>query len=158
IPRARASTSPVARKIASATVSRTATRRNGRPRIRGTLRTRSGGSQRSTVRALDVRDGPRGSCAARRVPPMLFNSLEFVVFLLVVPAAYFLAIPRQAWRPRKLFLLAASYVFYVSWNPFFGLLLAGSTLLDFVLAQLLEREERPVARRALLAVSVAVNL
>ncbi len=89
---------------------------------------------------------------------MLFNSLEFVVFLLVVLAGYFLAIPRRCWRARKLFLLAASYVFYMSWNPFFGLLLAGSTLLDFFLAQRIERAERPGRRRALLAISVIANL
>lgn len=78
---------------------------------------------------------------------MLFNSLEFAIFLILVLAIHHLAIPKRWWRGRKIFLVVASYVFYMSWNPFFGLLLAGSTLIDFVLGLGLERTTAPTRRR-----------
>jgi D-alanyl-lipoteichoic acid acyltransferase DltB (MBOAT superfamily) len=89
---------------------------------------------------------------------MLFNSLEFLVFLVLVLVGYFLCIPRGWWRARKAFLVVASYLFYMNWNPYFGLLLLASTLVDFFLAQRIERTQGLRGRRALLAVSVIVNL
>ena len=88
---------------------------------------------------------------------MLFNSLEFAVFLLVVLLAYF-TIPRRRWRARKAFLVVASYLFYMNWNPFFGLLLLTSTLVDFFLGLAIERTETRGRRKTLLAISVGVNL
>ena len=89
---------------------------------------------------------------------MLFNSLEFALFLPLTLLIYHLAIPRRHWRARKIFLVVASYVFYMSWNPFFGLLLLGSTLVDFTMGLALERAGGRVGRRALLLVSLAFNL
>jgi alginate O-acetyltransferase complex protein AlgI len=89
---------------------------------------------------------------------MLFNSLEFVAFFLLVLAGYFLAIPRRLWRARKIFLVSASYLFYMSWNPAFGLLLLLSTAVDFTVGQRLEESSRPSVRRLLLLVSLGVNL
>jgi D-alanyl-lipoteichoic acid acyltransferase DltB (MBOAT superfamily) len=89
---------------------------------------------------------------------MLFNSLEFALFLPITLAIYHLAIPRRHWRARKLFLVFASYLFYMSWNPFFGLLLLGSTFVDFTMGLALERTTHRHARRALLLVSLAFNL
>jgi len=89
---------------------------------------------------------------------MLFNSLEFLAFLVVVLATYSLAIPASRWRARKAFLVVVSYLFYMAWNPAFGLLLLTSTLLDFFLAQWIERTVDRTRRRRLLAVSVVVNL
>jgi alginate O-acetyltransferase complex protein AlgI len=89
---------------------------------------------------------------------MLFNSLEFVLFLPLVLAIYYLAIPRRFWRGRKIFLVVASYLFYMSWNPFFGLLLLGSTLIDYTLGLRLERTTERLPRRILLCVSLAFNL
>jgi len=89
---------------------------------------------------------------------MLFNSLEFVVFLVIVLAVYGLTLPADWWRARKAFLIVASYLFYMSWSPPFGLLLLTSTLLDFHLAQWIERAAEQRRRRRLLAISVVVNL
>jgi D-alanyl-lipoteichoic acid acyltransferase DltB (MBOAT superfamily) len=89
---------------------------------------------------------------------MLFNSSEFAVFLLVTLAVYFGGIRRRWWRARKTFLVVASYVFYMSWNPAFGLLLFGSTVVDYVMGLLLDRTRHPVGRRGLLAVSLVFNL
>ncbi len=89
---------------------------------------------------------------------MLFNSSEFAVFILVVLLVYHGLLPRGAWRARKIFLTIASYAFYMSWNPAFGVLLLGSTLLDFAAGRWIERTTHPVARRALVGVSIAFNL
>jgi len=89
---------------------------------------------------------------------MLFNSLEFALFLPITLLVYHGVIPRRFWRARKGFLVVASYLFYMSWNPFFGLLLLGSTLIDFTMGLLLERTSSLAARRMLLLVSLAFNL
>ena len=59
---------------------------------------------------------------------MLFNSLTFVVFFLVVLAAYWTI---RSWEARKNLLLVASYLFYGAWNPPFAALLFATTALDF---------------------------
>jgi len=79
---------------------------------------------------------------------VLFNSLEFVLFLPIVLVVHFLVIPRARWRWRKAFLVAASYGFYMSWNPFFGLLLLTSTLVDFFVAPRDRRGANAVATAA----------
>ncbi len=89
---------------------------------------------------------------------MLFNSLEFPVYLAIVVFAHFLLIPATKVRARKLLLLFASYGFYASWNPFFVVLLAFSTAVDFFLALAMERTEDGRARRWLVSGSVVVNL
>lgn len=55
---------------------------------------------------------------------MLFNSTGFLVFFPVVALVYFL-VP-QKFRPA--WLLAASYYFYMSWNPRYAVLIAATTL------------------------------
>lgn len=86
---------------------------------------------------------------------MLFNSLDFLYFFVVVLAGY-RALPTR--RARAGFLLAASYVFYGYWDWRFTPLLATSTLVDFVVGSRLHRTEDPRARRHWLAVSLGVNL
>lgn len=89
---------------------------------------------------------------------MLFNSLEFAVFLLAVLTVHFLLVPANWVRTRKTVLVVASYAFYGSWNPPFVLLLAFSTLLDFLLASRMAKTSRLGRRRALLSLSLAGNL
>jgi alginate O-acetyltransferase complex protein AlgI len=86
---------------------------------------------------------------------MVFNSLTFVVFFAVVLALH--AMP-FAWRTKKFNLLIASYLFYAAWNPPFVVLLWLSTVIDWWMAALIHRSERVARRRALLAVSLLVNL
>jgi alginate O-acetyltransferase complex protein AlgI len=86
---------------------------------------------------------------------VVFNSLTFIVFFLVVLALHNLPLP---WRAKKLNLLVASYFFYAVWNPPFVLLLVFSTVLDWVAASNLARAERPASRRLWLAVSLLGNL
>jgi len=59
---------------------------------------------------------------------MLFNSFEFLVFFPVVVAFYFV-VPKKI---RYLWLLAASYYFYMSWLPAYGVLLFGCTLVTYL--------------------------
>lgn len=60
--------------------------------------------------------------------------------------------------PRIIFLLALSYAFYSFWNWKYLPLIFGSSTVDFLLARAIGREERPRVRRALLAVTVVLNL
>lgn len=59
---------------------------------------------------------------------MQFNSIQFLCFYPVVVLLYFL-IPN---RFRYLFLLAASYYFYMCWNPRYALLMVLSTVVTYL--------------------------
>jgi D-alanyl-lipoteichoic acid acyltransferase DltB (MBOAT superfamily) len=59
---------------------------------------------------------------------------------------------------RTVFLLVLSYYFYASWNWRYLPLIFGSSTVDFFLARAIARQESPGRRRALLAVTVALNL
>lgn len=89
---------------------------------------------------------------------MLFNSLDFAVFLILVLTVYFVVLPARLQRTRKGFLLIASYAFYGSWNPPFTVLLLISTALDYTVALRMERTPAPRARRLLLLLSLCGNL
>ncbi|TFG62617.1 MAG: MBOAT family protein [Gemmatimonadales bacterium] len=86
---------------------------------------------------------------------MLFNSLTFVAFFVLVLALHNAPLP---WRVKKTNLLLASYLFYAAWNPPFVILLWLSTIVDWHVAKRIFREERLRQRRVLLAVSVLLNL
>jgi alginate O-acetyltransferase complex protein AlgI len=86
---------------------------------------------------------------------MLFNSLTFVIFMMVVLLLHNLPFP---WKIKKINLLAASYLFYMVWNPPFVVLLWLSTLVDYLVGLRLGREDRPAQRKALLLISLLVNL
>jgi D-alanyl-lipoteichoic acid acyltransferase DltB (MBOAT superfamily) len=83
-----------------------------------------------------------------------FNSFEFLLFLAVLLALA----PLFKGRRRHALLLAASYLFYGSWNPPFLLLLWFSTLLDFVCGGQIGKRKSRGARRAFLAASLVGNL
>src|SRR5262245_19205862 len=86
---------------------------------------------------------------------MVFNSLVFLPFFTMVLAVHYSPIP---WRIKKLFLVATSYVFYGAWNPPFALLLVLSTVMEWSLAAWIARTSGTSARRALITVSLLVNL
>lgn len=65
---------------------------------------------------------------------MLFNSLKFAVFLPIVFIFYYLVPHKYRW----VFLLVASYAFYMNLHPGYGLLLLFTTILTYTLARLLE--------------------
>jgi alginate O-acetyltransferase complex protein AlgI len=85
---------------------------------------------------------------------MVFNSLHFAVFFLIVLTAYRL-LPH---RGQNWLLLVASYYFYAAWDwRFLGLLIA-STLIDFVCALAIARAADPRRRKLLLTLSLGFNL
>jgi alginate O-acetyltransferase complex protein AlgI len=86
---------------------------------------------------------------------MLFNSLVFLVFLGVVIPVYYLLPQKQL---KKIFLLAASYVFYGYWDWRFCSLLLLSTVMDYYLGHLIHDEKNEIKRKRLLHISLLVNL
>lgn len=85
---------------------------------------------------------------------MLFNSLQFVIFFPIVVLIYFF-IPK---RMRYIWLLAASYFFYMCWNPKYVLLLLFSTGISYAAGLLLERwRDRPKQKKAVVAVGAVLN-
>jgi alginate O-acetyltransferase complex protein AlgI len=64
---------------------------------------------------------------------MLFNSLQYLLFLPVVVALYWF-VPA---RLRNGLLLLASYFFYMSWLPKYGVLLAGLTTFNYLFSLLI---------------------
>lgn len=85
---------------------------------------------------------------------MLFNSLEFLLFLLAVFAAYWLS--PSAWK--KPLLLAASLWFYAAWDwRFLGLILVSSGT-DLVCGRIMHKDAREQVRKCWLLVSLVVNL
>jgi len=90
---------------------------------------------------------------------MLFNSLYFLVFLLIVLTVYHGVL--RSFAARKLFLLAMSWLFYASWSPRFLLLLIATTYVDFELARAIHRARTAGAMRRAhtwLATSLVLNL
>ncbi len=85
---------------------------------------------------------------------MSFASLEFLPYLALV-VGLFAFVPR---RGRTLFLLAASYVFYLNAEPWHGLMLGGSTLLDYAVGLALGQPRYQARRKLLLGLSLVVNL
>src|SRR5947199_6359590 len=85
---------------------------------------------------------------------MLFNSIPFVVFFLVVYGLYVILTHRY----QNALLLVASYFFYGSWDwRFLGLMLL-STTMDYGFGLLLGRVQDEARRRLILITSVSVNL
>ncbi len=91
---------------------------------------------------------------------MLFNSVDFLIFFPIVVLVYFL-VPQ---RGKYLWLLGASYFFYMSWNPWYALLMLASTVSTWVSGLLLSAWGRQSGRKAerakkwWLAGCVALNL
>ena len=74
---------------------------------------------------------------------MLFNSFNFMIFFPIVVLLYFL-IP---YKLRYLWLLAASYYFYMCWNPKYALLMGLSTLITWISGLLIGHENDLLKQR-----------
>jgi alginate O-acetyltransferase complex protein AlgI len=88
---------------------------------------------------------------------MLFNSLQYAVFLPVVFLIYWFA-ANKSLNLQNTFLLAASYFFYACWDWRFLFLLLFSTFLDFLTGIRIAREKTRNYRLFWLWLSIAVNL
>ncbi|MCX5795447.1 MAG: hypothetical protein NTY77_08140 [Elusimicrobia bacterium] len=83
---------------------------------------------------------------------MPFNSAPFFVFFAVVAAVYYCL----RGTLRRAFLLLASYVFYMSWSPSYGLLLLATTASVYLAARVIAWSRVRSARLALLVCGMAV--
>lgn len=88
---------------------------------------------------------------------MLFNSLEFVVFLPIVFGIYWLISSKRV-RSQNLFLMVASYIFYGWWDWRFLSLILFSTCVDYIVGRQLNTQNDPLKRKILFWISVSVNL
>lgn len=88
---------------------------------------------------------------------MLFNSLEFILFLPIVFLLYWFVFKRLLWQ--NLFLVAASYVFYGWWDTRFLILIVLTTLLSYVSGLLIGRyEHRRQWQRIVCTANIILNL
>jgi len=88
---------------------------------------------------------------------MLFNSLSFIVFLVVIFATYW-TLNRAALRWQNLLVLVGSYVFYGWWDWRFLSLIFLSSIIDFTVGLNMSKATVPSRRKTLLIVSLVVNL
>lgn len=88
---------------------------------------------------------------------MLFNSIDFAVFLPIVFALYWF-VTNKSLNMQNLLIIAASYLFYGWWDWRFLSLIIFSTLVDYAVGISLSKEENQSKRKLLLWTSIIVNL
>ena len=84
---------------------------------------------------------------------MLFNSFSFIIFFPVTAILYFMLPVRF----RYIWLLAASYFFYMQWNALYGLLLLYSTFTAYTGGVLLDRLKDVKPRRLCLTLCLLLS-
>jgi len=85
---------------------------------------------------------------------MLFNSFSFLVFFPIVVLVFYL-IPKKV---RYIWLLVASYYFYMCWNAKYALLIAISTIVTWASGMLIYRAEDVKEKKGVVAGSLIINL
>ena len=88
---------------------------------------------------------------------MLFNSIEFVIFLPIVFIFYWFA-TNKSLQLQNFLLLVASYFFYAFWDWRFMFLLMFSTLLDYFTGLKMQSAENQKWKRFWFWLSVIINL
>ncbi|MCF1190807.1 MBOAT family protein [Mangrovimonas sp. AS39] len=88
---------------------------------------------------------------------MLFNTIDFAIFLPIVFGVYWLA-DRLGIKIQNLVIVIASYYFYGCWDWRFLSLIAFSTIVDYSIGLALNKESHPSRRKLLLWVSMLTNL
>ena len=88
--------------------------------------------------------------------PLLFNSLDYILFLGIAVAGFWL-LARHA-QLRIIFVFVASCLFYMAWHPAYIVLILGSTVVDFVAGLRIHATENEQARKRWLLVSLVSNL
>lgn len=88
---------------------------------------------------------------------MLFNTLDFAVFLPLVLLLYWTLFKRSV-RLQNVFLVVVSYIFYSFWDWRFLSLIFASSLVDYFVGQQLGLVSKKGKRKLLLAASLFFNL
>lgn len=86
---------------------------------------------------------------------MLFNSVDFAIFLPIVFVLYWVLKRRAS---QNVLLLVASYVFYAWWDWRFLFLIAISSITDYLVGLAMARSQVMLKRRLWLLLSIAVNI
>ena len=87
---------------------------------------------------------------------MLFNSLDYILFLGIAVAGFWL-LARHA-QLRIIFVFMASCLFYMAWHPAYIVLILGSTLVDYIVGLRIHATNEPKARKRWLTLSLVSNL
>ena len=85
---------------------------------------------------------------------MLFNSVQFIIFFIVVTLAYF----SLSWRGRWMLLLATSCYFYMVFKPVFILILFGTIIIDYYAGIWIEKSPDQKQKKLLLVISLISNI
>ncbi|QHN64555.1 MBOAT family protein [Bergeyella cardium] len=88
---------------------------------------------------------------------MLFNSIEFAVFLPIVFILYWFVFQKSL-KWQNLFIVITSYIFYGWWDWRFLFLILFSTVQDYCIAYWIEKENSQKKRKLLLSISIVTNL
>jgi alginate O-acetyltransferase complex protein AlgI len=88
---------------------------------------------------------------------MLFNTLDFALFFPTVLVLYWTLFKRTLLL-QNVFLVVVSYIFYSFWDWRFLSLIFISSLVDFIVGQLLAKTTARTTRKLLLGVSLCFNL
>lgn len=87
---------------------------------------------------------------------MSFNSIEFLIFAIIFFILYWKVFYKL--KSQNLLILVASYVFYGSWDWRFLSLILISTIIDYILALKLAKEDSKSKRKLYLISSISINL
>ncbi len=88
---------------------------------------------------------------------MLFNSIDFAVFLPIIFILYWFVTNKDL-KLQNLLIVVSSYVFYGWWDWRFLSLIFFSTIVDYSIGIALSKEENQLKRKLLLWTSILVNL
>jgi len=87
---------------------------------------------------------------------MLFNSIDFAIFLPVVFILYWLL--KKHLRAQNFLIAVASYVFYGMWDWRFLFLILFSTVVDYTMGLLIYKSDSKQRKKLFLWISILVNL
>ncbi len=85
---------------------------------------------------------------------MIFNSIDFILFFLVITTLFFFSKPKYRWT----LLLAASYFFYMYWKWEFIFLIIFSTLIDYYCGMQMSGKDQKRERLPYFLISLFSNL
>ncbi len=88
---------------------------------------------------------------------MLFNSIDFAIFLPIVFALYWF-VTQNNLKHQNFLIVIASYFFYGWWDWRFLSLIIFSTVVDYTIGVLLSKENNQKKRKLFLWISILVNL
>ena len=88
---------------------------------------------------------------------MLFNSVEFLIFLPIVFILYWYVANRKL-KYQNILVLISSYIFYGWWDWRFLFLILFSSCVDFIIGQNLYKFNKANRRKLLLTISIIVNI